>query len=335
LKIMVTGSTGFIGGALSKALLAQGHTVVAFHRPNSPQTLLEGLGVEHVLGDLTHPETLLAAMQGVEVVFHTAAHMTGGRDNAGRLYTVTVEGTRGLMQAARQAGVRRVVHTSSVAALGVPDRRGVTAPLTEAHTWNYPPQAWHYGYAKYLAELEVQRAVAQGLDAVIVNPSVVLGAGDLYRQTDSIVVQTARHRLPALTESGLNAIHIDDVVDGHLAALERGRCGERYILGGHNLTLVQFIRTIASLTGVIPPALVLDARLTRLISIPLGWIEPILDLPVELSTLRLAGYYFYYDTSKATKELGLAPARPLGAAITEAYDWFSGRGVVPPRPMLA
>ena len=187
MKILVTGSTGFIGAALCRALVMRGHSVRAFHRPTSNLLLLNDLPVEHVLGDMTQPETIQAAMQGMEAVFHTAATLGGGgRDLAGRMYTVTVEGTRTILRFAREAGVQRVVLTSSVAALGVPERfphGEMHAPvpvMNENHTWNLRPDYWPYGYAKYLAELEVQRAVAGGQDAVIVNPTVVFGAGDIY-----------------------------------------------------------------------------------------------------------------------------------------------------------
>ncbi len=234
MKILVTGSTGFIGGALCQALVAQGgHSVRAFHRVNSSLRLLEGLPVEHAIGDLTQPATLTAAMEGIEAVFHAAAWM--GDSEPGRLYAVTVEGTRAVLRAARQAGVRRLVHTSSVAALGVPPPHRVTL-MDETHTWNIRPEQYPYGYAKYLAELEIQKEVAQGLDAVIVNPALVLGAGDIHRGSTSILLKVAQRKVGVTMEGGLNVVHIQDVVNGHLKALECGQTGERYILGGQNLS---------------------------------------------------------------------------------------------------
>jgi dihydroflavonol-4-reductase len=321
MNILVTGSTGFIGGKLCQALVAKGHNVRAFHRPSSSLRLLDGLPVEHALGDLTHPETISAAMEGVEAVFHAAALL--GSEDSGRLYSVTVEGTRAVLQAALNAGVRWLVHTSSVAALGVPETgRNGHFPIDENHAWNFRPDYWSYGYAKYLAEMEVQKAVAAGLDAVIVNPSIVLGPGDVYRQTSSIIMQTARRRLPALVVGGLNAVHIDDVVNGHIAALERGRRGERYILGGENLSITEFIQKIAAITGAPTPALVLPGSVARLLTGPFRLAGAVLDLPISYQTLYLAGYYFYYDTGRAREILGLAPPIPVDQAITEAYDWF-------------
>ncbi len=329
MKVLVTGSTGFIGAALCRALVVRGHMVRAFHRPTSNLRLLNDLPVEHAIGDLTQPETVQAAMQGIEVVFHTAAQLGGaGSDTAGRMYTVTVEGTRAVLRYAQEAGVRRVVHTSSVAALGVPERSpdqdapGMAPPIDESHTWNYRPEHWPYGYAKYLAELEVQKAVAGGMDAVILNPSVVFGAGDIYRRDHSVIMTIARRKLGVLVEGGLNAVHIQDVILGHLAALECGRCGERYLLAGKNLTIVELIRKIAAVVGTPAPGLVLPAGLViRLVPV-IHLLQPFLDLPVTANDLRLAGNYFYYDPRKAQVELGLPPPRPLEDAIHEAYDWF-------------
>ncbi len=329
MEVLVTGSTGFIGAALCRALVVQGHTVRAFHRPTSNLRLLSDLPVEHAIGDLTQPETIRAAVQGMDIVYHAAAYLGGGgRDLAGRMYTITVEGTRSVLRYAGEAGVRRVVLTSSVASLGVPERspNGETltpAPvLDENHAWNYRPDYWPYGYAKYLAELEVQKAIAGGLDAVIVNPSIVFGAGDIYRRDRSVIMTIARRKLGVLVEGGLNAVHIQDVVQGHLAALECGRRGERYILAGENLTIVELIRKIAAVVGAPAPSLVLPAGLVTRIVPVIRLLQPFLDLPVSANDLRLAGNYFYYDGRKAQVELGLPPPRPLEDAIREAFDWF-------------
>jgi dihydroflavonol-4-reductase len=329
MNVLVTGSTGFIGGALCRALVAQGHTVRAFHRSTSSLSLLEGLPVEHATGDLTQPATLEAAMQGIEVVFHTAA-MLGHMHDPGRMYAITVEGTRFVLQAALKARVRRVVHTSSVAALGVPERGpgGIPADpplLDEAHSWNYIPGRWPYGYAKNLAEQEVQKAVAQGLDVVIVNPAVVIGPGDIYRLSDSIVVNVARRRFPVAAQGGMNVVHIDDVVAGHLAALERSRTGERTILGGENISLLAFLALTASVTGAPPPRGVLPMWVIR----PLAWAARLastfINLPVDTSLLNLAGYYFYYDLTKSQRDLGLPAPRPARMAVEDAWAWFKPR----------
>lgn len=328
MNVLVTGSTGFIGGALCSALVEQGHNVRAFHRATSSLRLLDGLPVEHALGDLTRPQTLQEAMQDIEVVFHTAA-LLGGPENPARMYAVTVEGTRAVVQAALEAGVRRLVHTSSVAALGVPEQppgnRPVPVLLDENHSWNYFPNRWPYGYAKYLAEQEVQMAVAQGLDAVIVNPSVVLGGGDVYRQSSSLVMRIARNRLPFVVDGGANFVHVTDVVNGHLAALARGRSGERYILGGENLSLSDFVRLVAEVTRGRAP-LQLPAGLVRALASPARLFQSFIHLPVSATMFHLAGMYFYYDLRKAQAALQLEQPRPIREAIAQAYAWFTQDG---------
>jgi dihydroflavonol-4-reductase len=324
---LVTGSTGFIGSNLCRVLLERGYQVRAFHRPSSNTRLLDGLDVEHCLGDLTQPESLEQAVEGAEVVFHAAAWM-GGNEQSGRLYAVTVEGTRSILQAARKAGVRRVVHTSSVAALGIPGAGNGRQPggyppsVNENHTWNIGPDVYPYGYAKYLAEKEVQKAVARGLDAVIVNPSLVFGAGDGYRQGSSIITQVAQRRVSVAVEGGVNCVHIADVIEGHIAALECGRTGERYILGGENLTLLQMLNLIAEVTGVPGPTLVLPGWLLRSLTLPALILRPFLNLPISPEMLRMAGNYFFYNTSKAESELGLNKPRSAKEAFTDAYNWF-------------
>ncbi len=324
LRVLVTGSTGFIGSRLCQALAAEGHQVRAFHRSTSPLLALENLPVEHAIGDITQPETLVAAMQDVEVVFHAAARV--GTRRAGSHQATTIDGTRNVLQAAAQAGIGRVVHTSSVAALGLPEEHRAgnhrRPTINENHTWNLSPADWQYGYAKYQAELEVQKAVALGQDVVIVNPAVVIGAGDINQISGKLIVQIARGRLPVTIEGGLNVVHIQDVVAGHLAALERGRTGERYILGGENLPHTEFLQQVAAVVGVRAPWLELPGRLVRLLSRPVRLVDRLLNLPVTGEALRRAGYYFYFDTHKARSELALPEPLPTRQAIMEAYQWY-------------
>ena len=330
MKILVTGSTGFIGSHLCRALVNAGEHVRAFHRPSSSLEGLAGLAVERAIGDITQPDTLDAAMQGIEVVYHCAA-MLGRPENPQLMYRATVEGTRNVLQAALQAGVPRLVHTSSVAALGVPletQRVANPMPINEHHTWNFRPSRWRYGHAKYLAELEVQYAVAQGLDATIVNPSVVVGAGDLNRVSGEVIINLAHGRIPAAVSGGANIIHIDDVVRGHLAAMKLGKSGERYILGGENLTHLRFLRTIAQIAGVKAPQINLPARLVRSLALPVSFAENWLSLPASGELLNKAGYFFYYDTRKAQQELGFSPTHSIRRAVADAYAWYLGQGVL-------
>jgi dihydroflavonol-4-reductase len=323
---LVTGSTGFVGSHVCRALISSGFRVRAFHRSSSPSTALQDLDVENALGDITQPDTLSRSMQGVEVVFHTAAVLGKQASHPGELYNGTVLGTRNVLEAANKAGVRRVVHTSSVAALGVPGygtRIRNPIPISEDHTWNYSGKWWPYGYAKFQAELEVQAAVAKGQDVVIVNPSVIIGPGDLNRISGDVIVHAARRRIPVAPPGGLNIVHVSDVARGHLAALERGRMGQRYILGGENLTHLQFLGLLADITGVIPPRWVVPAVLLRASAIPIESLTHLLHLPVNGRALHRAGYFFHYQIQKARSELGLPAPIPARQAIQEAYEWYN------------
>jgi dihydroflavonol-4-reductase len=330
---LVTGSTGFIGSHLCRALLEKGWSVRAFHRPSSPFNLIEDLDVERVEGDLNRPESLLPAVEGAAVIFHCAAAMSSRTRQRSQLYITTVEGTRYILQAARISGVQRVIYTSAAAALGIPERSPICEPspgflLNENHTWNGVPNIWPFGYSKYQAELEVQRATAKGLDVVTVNPTQVIGPGDLHRQTRSLVVQVAARKLPFLIHIGINIVPVADVVAGHLAALEHGQRGARYILGGHNLTLADYATRIAAAAGVEPPAITLSNGLAQRLPVLLRIINRFVRSPFDPSQLRLSGRCLYYSNDRAQSNLHLDAPRPLDTAINESLEWFRQAGAI-------
>ena len=337
MKVLVTGSTGFIGSHLCRALIEKGHSVRAFHRSTSNLRLLQDLPVEHALGDLTQPDTIKNAVEGMDIIFHTAA-LLGPRAEAGAMYAVTVEGTRLLLNAAEAAGVNRVIYTSSAAALGIPETppsgRKQVALLDENHSWNLRPEDWTYAYSKYLAEREVQKAVARGLDVVIVNPTYVLGPGDVYRRSSSLVVWAARHSLPGMVEGGLNVIHIRDVAAGHLAALEKGKKGERYILGGENISFRELITQICQTAGVEAPQTTLPSALLHSLSRPLRLLRSFVKIPISSELLNMTGKYFYYNIKKSQIILGLNHLAPAAEAIQDAYDWFVKAGAIPQKTEL-
>ncbi|MGB8252674.1 MAG: NAD-dependent epimerase/dehydratase family protein [Anaerolineaceae bacterium] len=324
MKILVTGSTGFIGSAICRELASRGEQVIAFRRSGSNTKPLDDLTIEHRIGNLNDPTSLIKAVKGVDAVIHCAAQL-GSSTDWRRFYDVTVRGTRELLDAARAEKVRRFVHTSSVAALGVPERgfrNSSRSLLSEAHTWNFPSQRWQYGYAKYLAELEVQRAVALGLDAVIVNPSSVFGPGDVLRAQSSVIRMVADGGLRLSAPGGMNVVHIRDVVLGHLAALEHGLRGERYILGGENLPHDQFIRHILECAGLSTRIITLPLPLVKLMRKLFFLTSRIFHLSINPGILNLAGYYFYYDLEKSHKQLGLPSPSSARQAIADAAQWF-------------
>ena len=329
MKILVTGATGFIGGAICRELIARGDHVRAFHRASSNTSLLDDLPVEHQIGDLGDPPSLLQAVKGMDAIIHCAAQL-GSHGNWQSYQTVTIQGTRAILEAAIEAHVKRFIHTSSVAALGVPEvgpSHRYHPLLSENHTWNFDPQRWPYGYAKYLAELEVQRAVALGLDAVILNPSSVFGAGDLLRSRSSIIRMVAERGLRLSTAGGMNVVHIHDVVLGHLAALEKGHRGERYILGGENITHDRFMYLIMESAGIHAHLIKLPLPLVTLLRNLSQGSSNFLHLDINPGILNLAGFHFYYDLEKSQRELGIPP--PLGArqAVTDAFQWFKERPI--------
>jgi len=327
MKILVTGSTGIIGSHLCRRLCDLGHQVRAFHRRTSNLALIQDLPVERFTGDITDPGSLELALKGIDAVFHAAAQL--GKTTPEQAHAVTVGGTHNLLNAAIEAGVTRVVHTSSVAALGLPIVPGlkpeqIQPPLLmdETHSWNYRPGWWLYGYCKHLAELEVQLAVAKGLDVVIVNPVVVIGSGDISKISGDVILRVANGQIRFTTQGGLNAIHVDDCINGHLAAMERGKTGERYILGYANMTHTQFINKIATLSGRPPVRIVLPARLIQGLLPLVTVLDHIFPLPFSAEGVRKVGYYFYYEIKKAREQLGFQAQRNIDQAIRESLGWY-------------
>jgi dihydroflavonol-4-reductase len=323
---LVTGSTGFIGSHLCRVLLDAGYRVRAFHRQTSSLDLIQNLDVEHVIGDVSQPQTLVDALRGMDVVFHAASKVDYWRGSDG-MYSITVGGTRNVLQAALAAGVQRLVYTSSVAAFGVPANQS-SQPINENHAWNYRPEWWRYGHAKHLAEREVQTAVAQGLDAVIVNPSMVLGPGDVHRISGEIVVQVARGIVRFGIPGGMNAVHIDDVARGQLLALEHGHTGERYILGGENDTFLHFIQKTAEVVGRKPPRHIIPGWILRPLASPLDILCRFVPMPINGDLLRFSSRHLYYDTTKAQQELGFVATHSVREALQDAYEWYKNAGII-------
>lgn len=326
MKVLVTGATGFVGSNVAAALAARGDQVRVLRRATSRLNALEGVCVEYVVGDILDPDSLATAVRGCEVVFHVAATAQYWRSGKETIYRVNVEGTRNVMQAALAAGVERIVHTSSVAALGYPPR-GTMADESQT----FPPELswWPYGHSKHLAELEVRKAAAQGLPAVIVNPTIVIGPRDVNFVSGSLIRASVKGQLRIVPPGGSNVVHSDDVVAGHLAAAERGYVGERYILGGENLSHWETATIIASITGGALPRLVLPrwslSPLARLIDA----FNALSNRPplVTGEHIRLGGKMFYVDNSKAVRELCL-PQTPFRQAAADAYTWYRDHGLL-------
>ncbi len=321
---LLTGATGFVGSAVVRALLARGHTLRLLVRPGGDRQNIAGLDAELVEGDLTDSASLQRAVAGCEFVFHVAADYRIWVPRPADMLAANVEGTRALMLAAQAAGVRRIVYCSSVAALGVSQDE---SPADERTKVELESLVGTYKRSKYLAEQAVLTMVRnQGLPAIIVNPSMPLGPRDIKpTPTGRLVRDAAAGRVPAFVDTGMNVVHVDDVAEGHLLALERGRLGEKYILGGENLSLKALLTLVAEAAGRAPPTI----RLPRGPLIPLAYVaeavgrltghEPMLTV----DALRMARKKMFYSSAKARAELGYAP-RAARLAVADAVAWFRG-----------
>jgi dihydroflavonol-4-reductase len=327
-RTFVTGASGFIGSAVVRALVGSGFAVRALVRASSPLTNLHGLDIEIEEGDMRDPDVVGRAARGARYVFHVAADYRLWARNPQQIMQNNVEGTRVVMAAAKAAGAERIVYTSSVATLmasefGRPANE--TRPLAEKEAIG------SYKRSKVAAERIVESMIVkQRLPAVIVNPTAPVGPRDLRpTPTGRIIVEAASGRMPAFVDTGLNLVHVDDVAAGHVAALQHGRIGERYILGGENMTLAEMLASIARLVGRRPPRI----RLPRHLIYPLAYAaeaaaritdrEPF----VTLDGLRMAKNRMFFTSGKAERELGYK-ARPVDAAIGDAVQWFRQAGYI-------
>lgn len=326
MTVLVTGATGFIGSAVARALLAAGQEVRVLVRASSNLANVDKLPVSLVRGDLTDPDSLREPISGCRWVFHVAADYRLWARDPSVLYKANVEGTRNVLDAASKEGVERVVYTSSVATLGL-NHDG--SPADEATPTSLDEMVGHYKRSKYLAEQEALRWVReQGLDVVIVNPSAPVGPRDIKpTPTGRMILDAAAGRMPAYVDTGLNIVHVDDVATGHIQAAERGRTGERYILGKTNMDLREIFATVAEITGGKPPRVRLPNRLV----LPIAYVsEGIARITgneprVTVDGVRLARKKMFFSSDKAIRELGYDP-RPARQAIEDAIAWFRAQG---------
>jgi dihydroflavonol-4-reductase len=324
-KTLVTGASGFVGSAVARKLAVRGAAVRALVRASSPRAHLEGAQIEFVAGDLRDTASVRAAMAGVRFVFHVAADYRLWARDPNEIVQNNVEGTRIVMEEAQRAGVERIVYTSSVATLRTGESGEIfdeSVNLDESHAIGA------YKLSKLLAERVVVNMAAQGLPAVIVNPSTPIGPRDVKpTPTGRLILEAAAGRMPAFVDTGLNMVHVDDVAEGHLLALQRGRVGERYILGGQNARLAEILATVARLTGRKP----LRIRIPRAAIYPLALAaeavarrtgrEPF----VTVDGLKMSKNLMFFTSAKAERELGYS-ARPYAEGIKDAIVWFRENG---------
>lgn len=321
MKALVTGATGFVGGAVVRALVDRGIDVRVLARAGADLQNIQNLAVERVEGDLRDPVSLRRSLTGCGQLYHVAAHYALWAKDPSIFYDVNVTGTKNLLEAARDVGVKRIVYCSTIGAIGIPPSGGLG---TEETPVSLEQMAGHYKRSKYLAEQEVVKLAKAGLPVIIVNPSAPVGAGDVKpTPTGQVIVDFMKGRMPAYIETGMNIVDVDDVAAGHLLAMEKGRIGERYILGNANLMLREVFEILSRLTGVKAPTI----KLPRLAILPLAyanlWIANLTGHPprIPLEGVRMAKYKMHYDCSKAVRELSI-PHTPPEVALEKAVRWF-------------
>ncbi len=329
MKILITGASGFVGSAVLRCLLKAGHEVRALIRPGNSRANLRGLEVEIVEGDLTDLASLERAMRGCAALYHVAADYRLWTPRPEALYQNNVAGTRNIMRVAGDAGVKRIIYTSSVATLGLnPDG----TPATEDTPATLKDMIGHYKRSKFLAEAAVRQLVEeQGLPVVIVNPSAPVGPGDVKpTPTGRMILDAARGQMPAYVDTGLSIVHVEDVAEGHIRAFERGRIGERYILGGENMSLREILETLALLTGYPPPRI----RLSPGVVLPIAYLSEAWarlarggEPRVTVDGVRMSRKKMFFSSEKAKRELGYSP-RPALEALRDAVEWFRANSAI-------
>ncbi len=327
MKAFVTGVTGFIGSNLARTLLSDGHQVRGLIRAGSDRRNIIGLPIEPVEGDLDNQHNLTEQIRGCDTVFHVAAHYSLWMRDRDSIYRANVDGTKNLLAAARNARVNRFIHTSSVAAIGVPPQDTLGTEYTET---TLEELVSDYKKSKYLAEQAALRAAREGLDVVIVNPSTPIGARDLKpTPTGDIILRFLQDRMPAYVHTGLNLIDVEDVARGHILAWQRGRTGERYILGNRNLSLKEMLEALAAITGKRAPRIAIP----HYIPLAVAFIDEVIlarlgKIPkISFYAAQMARKTMYYDSSKAVRELGL-PQNSIEMAMKKAVSWFEENGYV-------
>jgi dihydroflavonol-4-reductase len=319
---LVTGANGFVGAAVVRALLAEQRPVRGLVRARSDRRNLAGLPIEVVVGDITDADSLRAALRGCSAIFHVAADYRLWVVEPDSMYRTNVTGSVNVLEAAADAGLERMVYTSSVAVLG---SNADSSPADEETPVTIDAMVGVYKRSKFLAEEAVRRRAAElAFPMVVVNPSTPIGPGDVKpTPTGRIILDAAAGRMPAFVDTGLNLVHVDDVARGHLAALALGKPGERYILGGEDMTLQRILQRVAEHVGRPAPTLRLPHWLVYPVAAAAEGVAKITgrEPRVTLDGVRMSTKHMYFSSRKAERELGYRYRDPV-EAIREAIDWF-------------
>jgi dihydroflavonol-4-reductase len=327
MDVLVTGGTGFVGANLVRTLLADGHTVRVLARPGRDRRALDGCKVEIVEGDLLDVGSLRCAVGGARHVYHAAADYRLWAPDLRVLYRANVDGTRHVLQAAAEAGAERIVYTSTVGAVGIPKDGTAgdeTTPVSLAD------MVGAYKASKFLAERVADEWAARGAPVIIVNPSAPIGRWDVKpTPTGQMIVDFMNGKMVGSVDTGLNVVHVQDVARGHILAAEKGRVGERYILGHRNLSLLEIFRMLSAITGVPAPRFRVPYAVAWMAAAAMEGVARVTRRPpaVALTAVRMARKRMYFSADKAIRELGL-PQTPAETALSDAVQWFTDHGYV-------
>src|ERR1700690_1623139 len=325
----VTGATGFVGSHVARVLAEQGADLRLLVRSGSDSRNIEGLKADRATGDLRDPDSLEKAMSGCEVVFHVAADYRLWVRDPEQMYRSNVEGTRAILEAARKNRVRRVVYTSSVATMGFTSNG---RPADEDSPVSLDNMIGHYKRSKFMAEEVALKAGHSGIDVVVVNPSTPVGEQDIKpTPTGRIVVDFLKRKFPAYVDTGLNLVDVRECARGHVAALEKGRSGERYILGGENLTLKQILDKLAAITGLPSPKI----RVPYVVALATGVVDEMVtgrilgrEPRATIDAVRMGRKKMFVTSAKAERDLGWGGV-PVDDALRRAAEWFQVNGYAP------
>jgi len=322
---LVTGATGFIGSHVARQLVSAGQSVRVLVRPNSNLKALAGLQVEYFEGDLRDQKSLERALKGIRRVFHVAADYRLWTPRPEEIYEINVEGTRNLLNAAGHVGVERIVYTSTVATIAVPRHGALPNEGTQA---TLGEMIGHYKRSKFLAEQVAVDSASVGMPLVIVNPTTPVGPWDWKpTPTGRIILDFLKGKMPAYVDTGLNVGPVEDIAAGHLLAADKGRTGERYILGGRNMTLKQILDALSAITGRPAPRL----RLPHAVALAAGYVDQLFarlagrepQIPVE--GVKMSRHRMFVESDKAERELGYKPTS-VEAALERAVNWYQTHG---------
>lgn len=319
-NVLITGGTGFIGSNLARALLRGGCFVRILRRPHSDLRAIGNATVQHCIGDILDPVSLKRAMQGCDTVFHTAAFISYRKRERDEMYNVNIAGTRNVVNACLELGVKKLVHTSSIAAISYsPNGK----PADEFNAFNWGQFDIGYRISKHLAEKEIDRGVKLGLPAVMVNPAVVIGPGDIHIHGGQLIRDVYKKRVFFSITGGMNVVFIDDVVQGHIEAARRGRIGERYILCGENMTYQENLSRIAAIVGGWEPFFQLPSKFVQWLSSAVETMSELLRIRPWITKELFAGIGInnYYTSEKAQRELGYS-ITPFKEAVEQTFLWY-------------